>query len=184
MNSALWVVALTTASALSVWADGYKNITVEEAIDCLYNDPDAFFLDVREQGEWDTGHIPTATLMPWSSGVLQQQHGTLPAKPLVVHCWSGGRSAATSQFLVDNGHASVCNMLGGYSTWSPIFYQYYGDMEPDGDLDLFDILRIVDIILDLPPEPTVHQLCAADVEKDGDIDLFDLLQAIDLLLEN
>ena len=58
-----------------------------------------------------------------------------------------------------------------------------GDMEPDGDVDLFDALRMVDILLGRPPDPTAHELTAGDMDSDGDIDLFDVLAVVDILLQ-
>ena len=58
-----------------------------------------------------------------------------------------------------------------------------GDLEPDGDVDLFDVLRVVDIVLQRPPEPGPYELWAADYDSDGDVDLFDILAIITILLE-
>jgi len=56
-------------------------------------------------------------------------------------------------------------------------------MEPDGDHDLFDILRLVDIVLEVPPPPTPYEEWAGDIDSDGDQDLFDILALVDLVLE-
>ena len=58
-----------------------------------------------------------------------------------------------------------------------------GDLEPDGDVDLFDVLRVVDILLGRPPDPSTHEQWAGDMDGDGDIDLFDALDLIDVMLE-
>jgi len=96
------------------------NISAAEARAILDSGDDVLFLDVREPGEFSGGHITGALNMPWNSGVLQAQHGTLPNKPIVVYCGSGGRSAAASAFLVANGHVNIYNMLGGYSAWTAL----------------------------------------------------------------
>ena len=57
-----------------------------------------------------------------------------------------------------------------------------GDMDQDGDFDLFDVLRLVDIILERPPTPTPYEQWAGDLDDDGDIDLFDVLALVDLVL--
>ena len=57
-----------------------------------------------------------------------------------------------------------------------------GDMEPDGDRDLFDVLRMVDILLGRPPEPSPYELQAGDMDDNGAVDLFDILEVIDYLL--
>ena len=58
-----------------------------------------------------------------------------------------------------------------------------GDLDNDGDWDLFDILRLVDIVLDIPPTPTAWETCAGDMDEDGDHDLFDILALVDKVLE-
>ena len=75
-------------------------------------------LDVREQIEWNEGHIPTATLLPLAD---------LPARiaevapdrdaPLLVHCAVGARSLRASAWLVQNGYTSVASMRASLLDW-------------------------------------------------------------------
>jgi hypothetical protein len=57
-----------------------------------------------------------------------------------------------------------------------------GDLDGDGDCDLFDVLREIDIILSKPPAPSAYELWAGDMDDDADIDLFDVLALIDCIL--
>jgi hypothetical protein len=57
-----------------------------------------------------------------------------------------------------------------------------GDLDNDGDVDLFDVLRAVDIVLEVGPDPTPLESCAADIDEDGDVDLFDILAIVDIIL--
>jgi hypothetical protein len=57
-----------------------------------------------------------------------------------------------------------------------------GDLDGDGDCDLFDVLREVDIVLSKPPAPTAYELWAGDMDGDADIDLFDVLALVDCIL--
>ena len=59
---------------------------------------------------------------------------------------------------------------------------FKGDLDKDGDLDLFDVLRAVDIILGRPPPASPYESWAGDIDGDGDVDLFDVLAMIDILL--
>ena len=53
---------------------------------------DAFLLDVREDDEWDAGHVPGAVHIPL--GELGARHTELGRdRPLFVICRSGNRSA-------------------------------------------------------------------------------------------
>ena len=58
-----------------------------------------------------------------------------------------------------------------------------GYLDGDGDRDLFDILRLVDIILDRPPPPNPDEVYAADLDDDEDYDLFDLMAEVDCVID-
>lgn len=77
----------------------------------------AFILDVREQDEWNAGHISGATLIPL--GELTSRLGELPKdKPIYVVCRSGNRSAAGRDALLAAGFSSVTSMAGGMNDWT------------------------------------------------------------------
>jgi hypothetical protein len=57
------------------------------------------------------------------------------------------------------------------------------DLDQDGEINLFDILRVIDVILDVPPPPSEYELCAADMNHDQEINIFDVLTMVDLILE-
>ncbi len=97
----------------------YTDITAAEARAMLDSGMDLLFLDVRTEGEYEAGHItePTDALNMPLGTYLAEHHEELPEKPIIVYCASGGRSRSAAQFLVDNGHSDIYNMLGGYSAW-------------------------------------------------------------------
>jgi rhodanese-related sulfurtransferase len=95
-------------------ADLYGRITAADALAVV---------DVREPGETASGIIEGALLYPWTSGVLSSDHADLPDDvPLFIICHSGSRSALASQFLFDNDHECVHNVLGGMSAWNAAEY--------------------------------------------------------------
>ena len=74
-------------------------------------------VDVREQGEWDLAHLPTARLVPL--GQLPSAIGTLdPTREIVVMCRSGQRSADAVRQLQAAGFTRVNNLAGGILRWS------------------------------------------------------------------
>ncbi|MBV2152791.1 rhodanese-like domain-containing protein [Kitasatospora sp. SUK 42] len=75
---------------------------------------DAALLDVREQDEWDAGHVEGALHIP--IGEVIARIGELPDEKLYVLCRVGGRSAQVVQYLVQQGRDAV-NVDGGMYAW-------------------------------------------------------------------
>lgn len=75
---------------------------------------DAALLDVREQDEWDAGHVDGALHIP--IGEVIARLGELPDERLYVLCRVGGRSAQVVQYLVQQGRDAV-NVDGGMHAW-------------------------------------------------------------------
>lgn len=98
-----------------------QELTIEEVKDYVKDHPEAKFIDVREQEEWDQGHIEGATLMPLSAfgSHIPELLALAEHHLLIMYCARGGRSHAASQFLLEeNPNLTVVNMLGGYTEWS------------------------------------------------------------------
>lgn len=77
---------------------------------------DAVLVDVREQDEWDAGHVEGALHIP--IGDFVARIGELPADvPLYVLCRVGGRSAQVVQYLVGQERAAF-NVDGGMFAWA------------------------------------------------------------------
>jgi rhodanese-related sulfurtransferase len=75
-----------------------------------------FILDVREQSEWNEGHIEGATSIPL--GQLEARKSELPTdKKIVVVCRSGNRSAQGRDLLLKAGFAEVTSMADGMNDW-------------------------------------------------------------------
>jgi sulfur-carrier protein adenylyltransferase/sulfurtransferase len=79
---------------------------------------DTVFLDVREQGEWDLGHVPGAVHVP--RGSLESRiEQVIPDRSsrIVAYCASGNRSAFAAQTLTDLGYRQVENLIDGFVDW-------------------------------------------------------------------
>jgi molybdopterin/thiamine biosynthesis adenylyltransferase/rhodanese-related sulfurtransferase len=75
-------------------------------------------VDVREQDEWDEGHIPGAVHIP--RGHLESRIDRLApdtARPVVVYCSAGNRSAFAAKTLADLGYEDVVSLAGGFTDW-------------------------------------------------------------------
>ena len=75
-------------------------------------------LDVREQAEWDGGHIDNAHHM--SVKQLPERMGQLPfapSDPVAVVCASGVRSSLAASLLLRHGYQQVYSVAGGMNAW-------------------------------------------------------------------
>jgi molybdopterin/thiamine biosynthesis adenylyltransferase/rhodanese-related sulfurtransferase len=75
-------------------------------------------LDVREQSEWDAGHVAGATLLPLGE-VVARITEVVPDRdaPLLVHCAVGGRSARAASWLAQLGYTNVVNLKAPITQW-------------------------------------------------------------------
>ena len=93
-----------------------SNLSLREAADLLAGD--ALFLDVREQGEWDLGHVPEALHIPL--GVLEDRVADeLPdrEREVVVYCAHGRRSLAALATLRALGYERSRHLTDGFEEW-------------------------------------------------------------------
>lgn len=79
--------------------------------------PDALLLDVREDDEWQAGHIEGAVHIPMS-GLMQRVDEVPKDREVVVVCKVGGRSAQVTAFLKQRGWENVRNLDGGVAAWA------------------------------------------------------------------
>ncbi|CAB1367588.1 rhodanese-like domain-containing protein [Denitratisoma oestradiolicum] len=83
------------------------------------NREDAVVIDVREADEWAKGRIPGARHIP--AGQLEKRLGEiekLKARPVIVCCAGGGRSATACGVLKKAGFTQVFNLDGGMGSWA------------------------------------------------------------------
>ena len=99
-------------------ADGsYQQITQEEAKEMM-DTQEVIILDVREQDEYDSGHIPGAVLLPVGTINEDTAAAVIPEKDtaVLVYCRSGNRSKTASQALADLGYTQIYE-FGGIRDW-------------------------------------------------------------------
>jgi sulfur-carrier protein adenylyltransferase/sulfurtransferase len=84
----------------------------------LIESPEPLVLDVREQDEWDEGHIPRAVHIP--RGNLESRIERAEpdrSRPIVVYCAAGNRSAFAAKTLEELGYDDVVSLAGGFTDW-------------------------------------------------------------------
>jgi phage shock protein E len=90
-------------------------------VNALQGRDDVLILDVREQSEYDAGHIPGVTLIPLND--VPNRLSEIPKdKPVIVTCRSGNRSGQATDFLRQQGYTNVHNMTGGINAWQQAGY--------------------------------------------------------------
>ena len=99
-------------------SDGsYEQITQEAAKEMM-DTQEVIVLDVREQSEYDSGHIPGAVLLPVGSIDEETAAAVIPEKDstVLVYCRSGNRSKTASSTLAGLGYTNIYE-FGGIKTW-------------------------------------------------------------------
>ena len=74
-------------------------------------DSAAAVLDVRQDSEWDDGHLPGAVHV--ELGALQQRGDAVPEGPVTVHCGHGERAMTAASLLARSGRRDVAVVAGG-----------------------------------------------------------------------
>ena len=120
MKRILWTVLallLLTGCAGTAGENTYRQISQEEAKKMML-EQQVVILDVREQEEYDSGHIPGAVLLPVGAIDESTAAAVIPeADSLVlVYCRSGNRSKTASAALAKLGYTNI-HEFGGITTW-------------------------------------------------------------------
>jgi rhodanese-related sulfurtransferase len=120
-NLLLFVVALVSGGML-LWplvrrTSGGPWVSPAEATH-LINREDALVLDVREPGEFATGHVlgaknvPVARMETAGAEVMKRKD-----RPVIVYCDGGERSGKATAVLKKQGYTRVANLSGGIGAW-------------------------------------------------------------------
>lgn len=107
---------------LKVVDDARKNIketTVADVKRRIDAGEKFLLVDVREESEYASGHLPGAVHM--SKGVIErdiEQRVPDPNTKLILYCGGGFRSALAAENLQKMGYANVESMDGGWRGWN------------------------------------------------------------------
>lgn len=106
---------------LTIVNDARKRITetnVQEVNDRRDRGDNFYLVDVREESEWDKGHITNAVYI--GKGVIERdiekKIDNIEAE-IILYCGGGFRSALAADNLQKMGYSNVSSMDGGYSDW-------------------------------------------------------------------
>ena len=76
-----------------------------------------FFVDTRNKGQFDEGHIPGAVNIEWRQ-ILSRRDEIPTDKPVVLYCETGLLSSKAHFALRVAGRENVKVLWGGYLMWS------------------------------------------------------------------
>lgn len=111
----LLLSSLLGSSAL--FAESMPSVSPQQAAEMQVQQK-AIIIDVRENDEWNTGHIAGAIHIPL--GEIQTRIFELAKyqnQPVITQCRSGSRSAKAADILKLAGFTNVHNMDGGLNAW-------------------------------------------------------------------
>ncbi len=109
------------SGGITAWLDARLPIETTTAVDpatlaAQLRRDEVVLLDVREDDEWERGHVPGSLHVPYHDlrdGVPEDVLGTDPHKPLAVVCSAGIRSSVAASLLKRHGVDRVEHVVDG-----------------------------------------------------------------------
>ena len=115
----------TSAELVATARGQVENLTARAVAEELAGGGDVVLVDVREPGERSEHgaiagavHVPRG-LLEFCADPASPAHRTelAPARRVILHCASGGRSALAAMVLRDMGYRDVAHLDGGMAAW-------------------------------------------------------------------
>jgi rhodanese-related sulfurtransferase len=118
-HNSLLLATAVASGAMLLWplvrgSSGGPRVTPGEATH-LINREDAVVLDVRDQAEYEAGHILGARNLPMAR--LESSDLKRKDKPVIVYCQTGERGPKAAATLKKQGFEKVVNLSGGLAAW-------------------------------------------------------------------
>ncbi|MGH7176589.1 MAG: rhodanese-like domain-containing protein, partial [Tepidisphaeraceae bacterium] len=97
--------------------ESLRTISAQQLSQELSGATPPFVLDVRTDGEWQSGHIDGALHI--QGGLVTQHLDQIPRdREVAVFCGSGYRSSIFGSILQKRGYRNVTSVLGGMTAWN------------------------------------------------------------------
>lgn len=95
---------------------GVRSISTSQLEEALKSKEGKTFLDVREPGEYKSGHVPGMKNIPLSQ--LSRRLNEIPkGSEVYLMCRSGHRSVQAARILKGAGYENIINVAGGITAW-------------------------------------------------------------------
>ncbi len=92
-----------------------REIDIDEALERMSSHPQTILLDVREDYEWNAGHVQNSVHL--GKGILERDiEKRFPdlETPILMYCGGGFRSILTADVAQKMGYNQVASIVGGY----------------------------------------------------------------------
>lgn len=96
-----------------------KECTVDDVMDRQERGAAFHLVDVREESEWNAGHIRGAVHL--GKGIIERDIEKKipdPGAEVILYCGGGFRSALAADALRQMGYTNVISMDGGWRAWT------------------------------------------------------------------
>ncbi len=117
-----WVMLLMWVFLLGMIINSFikssNDVSPQQAVQLMSHENGSLVLDVREDSEYQTGHIKDSIHIPMGS--LASRVGELEkykTKNVILGCRSGSRSGRACSILKKNGFEKIYNLRGGVLAW-------------------------------------------------------------------
>lgn len=100
-----------------------KETNPEDVKTKLDSGHDFYLVDVREESEWEDGHLPKSIHL--GKGIIERDIETTikdTSAEIILYCGGGFRSALAADNIQKMGYKNVISMDGGYSGWGNAGY--------------------------------------------------------------
>lgn len=123
LGTAKDVVNHAALVALNQLEGRYQEVKVSEVRGLV--ESNAFIIDAREKGEFESGHLKNAVNIPLSE--FRERLNEIPTdEPVYIHCRSGQRSYNMVIALNNLGYTNIHNISGSYLGIN--LYEYFNDL--------------------------------------------------------
>lgn len=113
----LFLVVTVSACSQSQTSSGYKSVDNKTFAEKM-KESNVVILDVRTPEEYQSGHIPKATLINFYDQNFSLQLDSLDkSKTYLVYCAKGSRSSQASELMAKKGFHNVLSLKNGYNAW-------------------------------------------------------------------
>lgn len=102
---------------LQQYYTGFETIQADEA-ETLIGKKNVYFLDTREEQEFEVSHIPTAILLGYHEIDWSKIKNIPNNAIIIVYCSVGVRSQTIGEELKNKGYKNVKNLYGGLFLWA------------------------------------------------------------------